>query len=138
MAVTYDIQLDDGAITTVVGGYLFHWLAALMDAVAMQAIRNAPKKTGTLANSIGSRVEGSGLQLTGYAYADAAYAAPVHEGARPHPIEARNARVLRFPSSTTGAIIFRRRVNHPGNQPNRFLLDALMSVTQAATAGGAN
>lgn len=116
---------------------LYFWLAALMDSVAQQAIANAPEKSGRLKGSIGSRVEGSGVELVGVAYADAPYAAPVHEGAVAHPIVARNARALRFPDKG-GQIIFRRRVNHPGNQPNRFLLNALISVVTAATAGGAN
>lgn len=51
------------------------------------------------------------------------YAAAIDKGARPHPIEARRAKALRFTSSS-GALVFRRRVNHPGNRPYHFLRTA--------------
>ncbi|HEU4544358.1 MAG TPA: hypothetical protein VFR23_24720 [Jiangellaceae bacterium] len=47
------------------------------------------------------------------------YAAPIDKGSRPHVIRARRG-VLRFTSSS-GALVYRRQVNHPGNKPYRFL-----------------
>lgn len=52
------------------------------------------------------------------------YARAHHEGASPHEISARPGGFLRFPDKY-GAIIFRKSVNHPGNDPNRFLTDNL-------------
>ncbi len=40
-------------------------------------------------------------------------------GTAPHPIVAKNAKVLRF--KVGGAVIFRRRVMHPGTKATRFL-----------------
>ena len=47
------------------------------------------------------------------------YAGPIDKGSPRHPIAARS-KALRFTSSA-GVLIFRRRVNHPGNKPYRFL-----------------
>ena len=51
-----------------------------------------------------------------------AYAAPIDLGSKPHVIEARRRKALAF--SVGGKLIFRRRVNHPGNRPYRFLYRA--------------
>lgn len=53
----------------------------------------------------------------------------VHEGARPHVIVPRRATMLRF-VGRTGQVIFTRRVNHPGTQPNRYLSDNLPKVVK--------
>lgn len=66
---------------------------------------------------------------------DAPYAAAYHEGARPHVIEARNANVLAFEWPKKGpGIFFFSRVNHPGNQPHRFLLEAAELIAHAPLA----
>lgn len=44
------------------------------------------------------------------------YASFVRDGTPPHVIEAKNRKTLRWESN--GAVFFRRRVNHPGTQPN--------------------
>ena len=49
---------------------------------------------------------------------DAAYAAPVEYGARPHVIRARRVHFLRF--VWHGELRFFRKVNHPGNRPYKF------------------
>lgn len=56
------------------------------------------------------------------------YAIFHHEGTRPHVIEAKNAKFLRFRSRQSGEFVFRKRVNHPGTQPNRFLTDAARDI----------
>jgi hypothetical protein len=52
----------------------------------------------------------------------APHAHAIESGARPHVIEARRAKALRFVSR--GKVVFRRRVNHPGNKPYKFLYRA--------------
>jgi Bacteriophage HK97-gp10, putative tail-component len=52
----------------------------------------------------------------------AQYALFVEEGTRPHAIEARRAKALRFVMN--GEIIFRRRVWHPGTKATNFMRDA--------------
>lgn len=46
-----------------------------------------------------------------------------HEGSRPHAIEARGPKMLRY--SSRGRIAYARRVEHPGTEPNRYLSDNL-------------
>ena len=57
-------------------------------------------------------------------YATAPYAAFVEDGTKPHVIEARNAKALRF-RGKDGQFIFRKRVNHPGTAPRKFMERAL-------------
>lgn len=51
------------------------------------------------------------------------YARAIEQGAKPHKIVARNGKSLRFVSKS-GALVFRRFVNHPGNKPYWFLRNA--------------
>lgn len=51
------------------------------------------------------------------------YAAHIEFGTRPHIIQARRARMLRFIQN--GKTVFRYRVRHPGNRPYRFMRNAL-------------
>lgn len=57
----------------------------------------------------------------------------VEDGTEAHPIEAKKAKVLRFTSG--GAVVFRKRVNHPGTPANRFVERAMQSAV--VQAGGA-
>jgi hypothetical protein len=91
----------------------------------------APVRTGRLKASIHPdpvRRSGPWSIRTGVS-ADAPYAAPVHEGARPHVIRPRNARALRF--EINGRVIFARRVNHPGQRAQPFLTNAAHRVVSA-------
>lgn len=91
----------------------------------------APVRTGRLKASIHPdpvRRSGPWSISTGVS-ADAPYAAPVHEGARPHVIRPRNARALRF--EINGRVIFARRVNHPGQRAQPFLTNAAHRVVSA-------
>lgn len=45
------------------------------------------------------------------------YAEGFEYGTRPHVIVARRARFLRFIGRRDGAIVYAKRVNHPGNRP---------------------
>lgn len=51
------------------------------------------------------------------------YAAAIDKGSKPHVIQARSRKALRFMGA--GGIVFRRRVNHPGTKPYRFLSRAV-------------
>lgn len=56
--------------------------------------------------------------------AQAPYAAAVHQGAKPHVIEASQGKTLAFnwPNGPNGpGMYFFKRVNHPGNKGNPFL-----------------
>lgn len=49
-----------------------------------------------------------------------------HQGTRRHYIRARKAKALRF--KYNGKIVYRKIVNHPGTDPNKFLTDNLAKV----------
>jgi hypothetical protein len=53
------------------------------------------------------------------------YAAPIDKGSRPHPIIARRAPLLRFYSQKLGHWVSKKRVNHPGNRPYKFLRNGM-------------
>jgi len=48
------------------------------------------------------------------------HAGPIDKGSPPHVILPRRAKVLRF-TNAAGAVVFTRRVNHPGNRAFHFL-----------------
>lgn len=76
-------------------------------------------RTGELRKSIDRVPNGEwGWKLR----ATAKHAVFVERGTKPHRIEARNARALRFVQH--GAIRFRRSVMHPGTKPTHFLDEA--------------
>jgi len=59
------------------------------------------------------------------------YALPVHEGAAQHQIPGNPLLVFFWPKGPEGARVYTfRSVNHPGNQPNRFLVRALQAVNE--------
>ena len=44
----------------------------------------------------------------------------IEDGTKPHVIKPRRAKLLRF-RAKSGALVFARKVNHPGTKPYRFL-----------------
>jgi hypothetical protein len=110
--------------------------------VKQAAIRIAPVRTGNLRDHIVKRIvqtpQGGGV-LVGVEHVP--YAIWVHEGAKPHIIVPRNAKMLAWPSEGgggggsfdmqhfgPGSMIFAHIVHHPGNKPNRFLIRALRAA----------
>lgn len=83
------------------------------------------RRPGTLRDSIVKRVvrEGGGYVIV--VGSDDEIALWHHEGTVPHVIRAVNAPRLVFWSGREGKVVYRIAVNHPGTQPNRFLVDAL-------------
>lgn len=81
------------------------------------------KRTGALHQSLRSRVSSASAQVS----ADGGHAHFVENGTRPHPIEAKNARVLRFVMN--GEVVFRQRVYHPGTEPRPFMKEAQRQTT---------
>ena len=74
-----------------------------------------PVKTGQLRRSITLEYR----PISASIYPAVKYALPVHEGSRPHVITPKSKSVLAFKKG--GKMIFARRVNHPGNKPNKFV-----------------
>jgi hypothetical protein len=90
----------------------------------------APIRTGHLRSQIreDQHFFSGLLTMYGGVTSHADYSAPVHEGARPHPIVPVRARALAFFWERIGEHVVFARVNHPGNKPNRFLVRAVREV----------
>lgn len=87
--------------------------------------------TGNLSRSTFSRMESQFVGVVGWGR-EAPYAIFVNDGTRPHVIESTRASALRF--AIGGNVIFRKRVNHPGNPPFRFAEQGLAQYRDTAVA----
>lgn len=126
------LSIDEGALQLQVMGRLELFAKGFVSTVSTTAKAIAPVRTGRLKASIhpdSVRRTGPWQIDTGIS-ADAPYAAPVHEGARPHVIRPRYARALRF-EVAGGRVVFAQRVNHPGNRAQPFLSNAVHRVVSA-------
>lgn len=106
----------------IIGRY-FHQRAKLLENLAKAQVG---KKTFALQRSIHSTVNyqpGGFLALVG---SDNKIARLHHDGTRPHRINPRTAKTLRFHSH--GKIVFAKVVNHPGTKANKYLTDNLPKV----------
>jgi len=86
--------------------------------------KRAPRRSGKLAQSVGSTVEGD-RALVGVGVD---YAPFLEWGTRPHEIRPRRARALRFYAG--GRLVFARRVLHPGIRPRLFVLSAAEALRE--------
>jgi hypothetical protein len=95
----------------------------------------APFRTGAFRQSVNDRQEASAGSRLVMFYSQVSYAKYIIGGTGPHPIAARNARALRWTgNSGHGAVMFAKRVNHPGTRPNRFAEDAMAAIGPAVAA----
>ena len=105
----------------------------MMRALAVAAVaeqkRLVPRKTGYLGRSIGiGRVTATSAETV--AHAD--YAAAVELGTKPHEIRPRRRKALRFAPGGSGrlsgaprsggAVVFAKRVRHPGTRAQPFMV----------------
>ena len=114
----------------------------MMQRLGLAAIREqkilVPRKTGNLGRSIGL---GSLTASSVETRATANYAAFVELGTRPHDIVPRKAKVLRFALGgsarlsgaprTGAAVIFAKRVRHPGTRAQPFMLPGARRAIEA-------
>lgn len=107
------------------------------DVVAPLAKRFMGHKTNALDRSVSTRV----VQRNGKAVAEvtaggrsAPYGLLHHTGTRPHPIFPRNKSVLRF--DVGGVTVFAKSVNHPGTDPNPYLIRAARAAGLPVREGG--
>lgn len=131
MARTARLSIDESRLQQEVMGRLDTFAQGFVSTVSTTAKALVPVRTGFLRSSIHPdpvRRTGPWSIDTGVS-ADAPYAAPVHEGARPHVIRPRHARFLRF--EVEGRVVFARRVNHPGQRAQPFLSNAVHRVVSA-------
>jgi hypothetical protein len=83
------------------------------------------RRPGTLRDSIVKRVVEGPLGVTILVGSDDPVSLWVHEGTVAHTITARLKPLLVFFSKRANGVIRVKSVNHPGTQPNRFLIRAL-------------
>ncbi len=128
MAVDIRVVVDQSKVAAFISegnGPILRDLLVRGERVKNEARRLVGKKTGNLQSRIVKRVVTTGkVPYVTVGVIGVDYALFHHEGTRPHPIVARRARVLAF-EGRDGTTVFRRRVNHPGTKPNRFLTNAL-------------
>jgi hypothetical protein len=98
--------------------------------VALAAIILAPFKTGRLSGSVRADQNRNELGQYSFGYsvsANAPYAYYVHEGTGPSPRWPVNRKVMKFQGSS-GDIVYRDFVMHPGTPAVPFLRDALAAM----------
>lgn len=100
----------------------------LADRIYGIAVATAPFKTGRLKASHELPEFRWGFAPSFTIANRAPYAAPVHEGARPHRIVARRAPLLVFFWEKRGVEFRGRSVNHPGNASQPWLRNAMNAV----------
>lgn len=99
--------------------------------------RETPRRTGNLSrNNAVASVTDTEVRFSNRAN----YAAPVHEGSRPHTIVPTRRKALRFApgggSTLSGrprrgaAVVFARRVRHPGNRGNPFMVNGIRTAME--------
>lgn len=84
----------------------------------------APRRTGLMANSIGSSMRVSSFSIRGKVGTRVKYAAVQNDGSRPHVIRARRKKALRFYWERVGRTVVFREVSHPGTGATQFLTSA--------------
>ena len=98
-----------------------------MRTLLVRQVQEAPRRTGRMANALADRRMQSdfGRYLEGAVGVNPGtggqrgYAQIVTSGSRPHVIQARTAKALRF--VVGGRVVYTRRVQHPGTRPNPYL-----------------
>lgn len=123
-----DFRVNEAGLAGQVSPILRRTHSSLTRQIANQARINVPVLTGNLGRSIREdpQVFQGPFRVTGGVTAHANYAAPVHEGSRPHIIRARHAQFLHF--FWRGREVFVKSVRHPGTRSRPFLRNAAHTV----------
>lgn len=100
-----------------------HTLADASNELFDEIVKNTPKVTGHLANHWSQKLISENERLIDN---NLYYAEYVIDGTRPHEIKPRTAGALSF--VVNGHTIFAKRVEHPGNQPNPFVEDSILTI----------
>ncbi|UJQ86549.1 tail assembly chaperone [Mycobacterium phage PenguinLover67] len=117
---TARIHIDEARLERQTGVMLRRKHRSLTRRIANQARAAVPVRTGNLGRTIGEMPQTyTPFHVSGGVEATADYAAPVHEGSRPHLIRARRAQYLHF--WWHGREVFRKSVWHPGTRSRPFL-----------------
>ncbi|WFF39773.1 hypothetical protein LOPSY_24 [Mycobacterium phage Lopsy] len=121
------IDIDEAALERESGEHLRAFHRSLTRRIANQSRVAVPVRTGNLGRTIGELPQVyTPFRVRGGVEATADYAAPVHEGSRPHAIRARNAQYLHF--WWHGREMFRKSVWHPGTRARPFMRNSAQRV----------
>lgn len=124
-----EVRIDNAKMEAELSGARREALEETGTRLLERAMANAPVDSGNLRRSHYLTLPDSGAQEISVV-AGAEYAMAVHEGSRPHVIEPRSRRALRF--YVGGREVFATRVHHPGNAPDPWLT---RSADQLASEG---
>jgi hypothetical protein len=117
---------------------------AVLTRLAMATVREAkilvPRKTSNLGRSIHATTI---TETEAHVVASARYAGYVEFGTRPHEITPRAKKALRFAATAAGrrltgtprkgaAVVFAKRVHHPGTRPHPFMRPAAEKAIRTA------
>lgn len=134
MAMTVELESSGAMRPFDFQAAALRWASTINPLVVGAVRARAPVGKGPTAGGLRRSVTSRRVQSAGSVSlqvgATATYAPFVVDGTRPHMIQARNARVLRFTTSG-GQTLFRPRVNHPGTKPNPFAREAVAAVLPA-------
>lgn len=119
MSLIVEVGSDYRSVAEALESGLEGLLRRFAEKAVESAQSRAPKKTGYLASQISSVVEGGSATI----YAKAPYSAYVEFGTKPHLIQPRRTKALRF--EVGGEEVFATRVQHPGTQPQPYLFPAV-------------
>jgi HK97 gp10 family phage protein len=137
IGIEVDVDLsafDIDAIAPEVDAQMRMAMHLVMDMAVVTAKREAPVRSGHLSQSLRSRpVTGSFFDggVEGGIQSPLPYASYVEDGTRPHLIEPRFRKALRWPAGASG-FAFAQRVRHPGTDPNPFMDRAVKAVEREA------
>jgi len=124
------VEINEPALERETGSIFRARHRSITRRIANQARADVPVRTGNLGRTIGELpMVYRPFHVSGGVEATADYAAPVHEGSRPHLIRARRAQFLHF--WWHGREVFRREVFHPGVRARPFLRNAAKRVAAA-------
>lgn len=128
------VELNERELNDQARGHLRRRMRSLRRRTANQARADVPVRTGNLGRTIGEGPMGftGPRTIRSSVHATARYAAPVHEGARPHLIRPVRAQALRF--QVGGRTVFTQLVRHPGNRARPFLRNAGLRVAAQESA----
>ena len=127
-SVSAHVELNEPELNNQVRVFQRRRMASLQRRIATQARADVPVRTGNLGRSIGEgQIRFTGPRtVSGSVHALADYAAPVHEGSRPHLIRPRKAQALRF--NVGGRTVYTKLVRHPGTKARPFLRNAGLRI----------
>ena len=120
------LELNQGVIGQIGLDVARRQVADMTRATYNRANVLTPVDTGRLRAGNNMRLWSAGLVAYGEVFNHVDYAAPVHNGARPHTIRPRTRKALKFVMD--GRTVFATEVHHPGNKARPWILKAMIET----------